>query len=501
MTRFDMQEMSPNTGLSGIEDLTTGRANREIRPIGLERIEIPANARPLDQKTVDDLYESIHRNGLLQPIGVRRDPDKPGHVTLIWGRHRLEAFRKGYELNFPREGHWVTIPAVFYTEALTVEDAEIMTLLENLQRHELTAAEKDTHRLRLAVLLKEKGLSRDKTAAERGAMKGKANGKLDASRVELPATAEAVAARTGVSPSQVNKSIGNVLDRARKADPEFDPERRLNLATATPSELSRAADLSDIQARKEAATPPQAKEKRPPAATDVKKSADHVPPHIEGLMDRAIGEGGAAIFKLTAAKVWKKRYPRGSAVFNDDDQPAAAAAPVAEPPLSQSAKARFDRALARAVAKRMAQIDEEVRQRVLAKTKDRLDRLNAMEAKAAEAEAQYRKWTDQTTPPLPEPEFFVVLGALDPAIEYQLKTPNPERIKLMNDAAALLNVRREILTHKKKGSEHKTAPLPTFDEQMEIHRQRREAKSERSKAAWAKRKAGEAPAQPSGEAA
>jgi len=124
--------------------------------------------------------------------------------------------------------------------------------------------------------------------------------------------------------------------------------------------------------------------------------------------------------------------------------------------LSLSAQAKLEiagrmmeRKLSAEHAARMAQIDEEVRQKVLAGTKARLERLNAMEAKATDAEALYRKWADQLTPTFTEPEFFVVLRALDPAIQHQLAKPNPERIKLMNDATALMNDKRERLTLKK----------------------------------------------------
>jgi hypothetical protein len=130
--------------------------------------------------------------------------------------------------------------------------------------------------------------------------------------------------------------------------------------------------------------------------------------------------------------------------------------PIDPSTLSLSAQAKLDiatRQMAHTLrmehATRMARVDEEVRQRVLAATEARLARLNAMEAKAAETEAQYQKWTDRLVPTLTEAEFFVVLRALDPAIEHQLAKPNPERIKLMNDAAALLNDRRDRLTFKK----------------------------------------------------
>jgi len=333
MTRFDMQEMSPNTGLSGIEDLTSGRANREVRPIGLDRIDVLDSARPVDQKTVDDLYESIHRNGLLQPIGVRRNPDKPGYVTLIWGRHRYEAFQKGYRLNYPREGHWVTIPAVFYTESLTPNDAEMLTLLENLQRHELSAAEKDSHRARIAVLLKVEGVTHDKTVSEQRAIAGQAsrggqgkapnrlNSKGDNGGTSRPAvsgkpsTAQEVANRTGVTPHQANTSVRNVLDRARKADPGFDPERKLNLATASPADLSKAADLSDIQAKQDKELRKQHKPE-PAVRPDVRR--DHVPPHIFGLIERAYGEGGEKVFKLAVDKMWRREHPQGRVVFNVD---------------------------------------------------------------------------------------------------------------------------------------------------------------------------------------
>ena len=66
------------------------------------------------------------------------------------------------------------------------------------------------------------------------------------------------------------------------------------------------------------------------------------------------------------------------------------------------------------VAKRMAAIDEEVRQRVLAETKEHLAYLAQERKEAREAEALYRDLINNHRPPLTADEFRLVLMCLHP---------------------------------------------------------------------------------------
>ena len=113
-------------------------------------------------------------------------------------------------------------------------------------------------------------------------------------------------------------------------------------------------------------------------------------------------------------------------------------------------KRNLERKLNAAFALRMAGLDEEVRLKVIDKTKDRLEWMQAAEKKAQETERLYSKWIANAEPIFTELEFFTVLKALDPSIEHQLAKPDPALIKLFNDATVLMNAKRERLTLKKR---------------------------------------------------
>lgn len=101
----------------------------EIKDISLNSITIKDNIRqyPVDN-TLPELMTSIRENGLLQPVGVKRNPD--GNYTLIWGYRRFLACKK--------LGH-KTIPAVIFIDAdedMTEEQFFIINSTENLQRRD-----------------------------------------------------------------------------------------------------------------------------------------------------------------------------------------------------------------------------------------------------------------------------------------------------------------------------------------------------------------------------
>lgn len=84
--------------------------------------------RHFDQKRLEELAESIRANDLAQPIVVR--PDGPDGIILVLGERRLRAFKLNGE---------DTIPAI--VRNLTPEQAQEITLIENLQREDLTIIE------------------------------------------------------------------------------------------------------------------------------------------------------------------------------------------------------------------------------------------------------------------------------------------------------------------------------------------------------------------------
>jgi uncharacterized ParB-like nuclease family protein len=72
----------------------TGPAN--ILRILVDRIDIEKRIRAMSEEVVEALREDISKQGLLHPIGVKRSGKGDGRYVLIYGRHRLEAFQRGW---------------------------------------------------------------------------------------------------------------------------------------------------------------------------------------------------------------------------------------------------------------------------------------------------------------------------------------------------------------------------------------------------------------------
>jgi len=102
--------------------------SRELEVRGIFEINIQdilppiVSLRPLDEKTVRELMDSIRSNGLLQPIAVKAVGEK--QHRLVFGSHRLEAAR--------RLG-WKRIPAI--VRSVSDEEGFLMNVTENLQRN------------------------------------------------------------------------------------------------------------------------------------------------------------------------------------------------------------------------------------------------------------------------------------------------------------------------------------------------------------------------------
>ena len=91
---------------------------------------------------IDELADSLRAHGLLQPVVVRRRGDG---YELIAGHRRLEA---------AKQLGWTSIAAVVRDE--TDDQAYILTLVENLQREDLTPKEEAAA---LEVMVRERGWS------------------------------------------------------------------------------------------------------------------------------------------------------------------------------------------------------------------------------------------------------------------------------------------------------------------------------------------------------
>src|ERR1051326_2171023 len=124
-----MPPTHPSDALSAFG--TPGASTRDNSAPMLQRVPLvlirPARHNPRTTLgDIDELSASMQEHGLLQPVVVRR---RARGFELIAGHRRLEAAR--------RLG-WEAIPAVI-NEGKT--DAYVLTLVENLQRADLTTAE------------------------------------------------------------------------------------------------------------------------------------------------------------------------------------------------------------------------------------------------------------------------------------------------------------------------------------------------------------------------
>ena len=79
----------------------------------------------LAQTVLDTLYDSISKEGLHQPIGLRPDPDSPGNYIIVFGRHRFYVVSKMMKEE--------VIKSQVY-EDMYAEEAELATLTENACR-------------------------------------------------------------------------------------------------------------------------------------------------------------------------------------------------------------------------------------------------------------------------------------------------------------------------------------------------------------------------------
>jgi len=112
-------------------------------------------------RNLEELAESIHTYGLLQPLVVRQIPEDDAHYLLVAGHRRLAALKLLAE-RYPRED-WRTVQVIIRSEA--EKDAYLLTLVENLQRDDLTPTEEAEG---LARLLRERKWSTRQVAAAIG---------------------------------------------------------------------------------------------------------------------------------------------------------------------------------------------------------------------------------------------------------------------------------------------------------------------------------------------
>ena len=83
-----------------------------------------------DDEALEELADSIKANGVVQPIMVRPSDEEEGRYILILGERRLHASKKAGKTH---------IPAL--VRRVSLQQAAEMTIIENLQREDLSALE------------------------------------------------------------------------------------------------------------------------------------------------------------------------------------------------------------------------------------------------------------------------------------------------------------------------------------------------------------------------
>ena len=239
----------PNTAMmlsGGLRD--TSRKPLDIRPVGLHHIDVVDRERPIDKEKVAELAESIQREGLLQPIGLRRTANS-GHYRLIYGAHRLAAAKLIYE-NDPTQD---AIAAVLFPEKMPDWACKMAELAENLFRKDLSSKQKEAETTLLAGLIKKHG--KTSTVGQARHRNGNPNG------LGNQTTTEQVASALGVSDETVRNRVRNATKLAERSGLAVDATKK------TPEGLSgdqliaigtaalAVADNDKKQAKKEGKNP------------------------------------------------------------------------------------------------------------------------------------------------------------------------------------------------------------------------------------------------------
>ena len=124
---FGEQESTP-----GSEATPAGQVASTSNRISIDLLS-PSPFQPrrhFDESALADLTASVAEKGVLQPLLVRADSQKPGHFEIIAGERRWRAAQRA-------QVHEVPVQIVDLTDAETLEVA----LIENLQRQDLTPVE------------------------------------------------------------------------------------------------------------------------------------------------------------------------------------------------------------------------------------------------------------------------------------------------------------------------------------------------------------------------
>jgi ParB family transcriptional regulator, chromosome partitioning protein len=248
-------------------------------------IAIPLRKRNIVQANIDCLVESISAIGLLNPIVVRRT-SRPDIVTLVAGRHRLEAMKRLGRQEI---------------ECLVVSDgdlqAELMEIDENLCRAELSPAEEAiaiTRRKEIYLALHpETAVGKSQAAAMNAKLRrGDVNDKMSLTFSKATAAAsgkthrsiERAAARgEAIEAGNLKKLAGTSLDKGA----ELDALAKMPMGVRQ-SLIERAAKGEIVTARPR--RPPRRENARP----DQKPVAPDLHADEEAQFDRLVAAWNAA---------------------------------------------------------------------------------------------------------------------------------------------------------------------------------------------------------------
>jgi ParB family chromosome partitioning protein len=130
--------------------------------VAIDAIVVDTDANPRRRlRNVDELAASIRAYGLLQPLVVREIGRQSGEYRLVAGHRRLAAMNLLAE-RYPRED-WGSVQVIIRPES--EGDAYLLTLVENLQRQDLSPREESAG---LAKLVRERQWSTRRVAAAIG---------------------------------------------------------------------------------------------------------------------------------------------------------------------------------------------------------------------------------------------------------------------------------------------------------------------------------------------
>jgi ParB family transcriptional regulator, chromosome partitioning protein len=154
--------------------------------------------RNFDEAELAALAESIRTNGILQPILVRRHPSKPDLHEIVAGERRWRAAQLA-ELH--------EVPVV--ERELADREVLELALVENVQRHDLSALEEAEGYQRL---IEEFGRSQDELARHVG--KSRAHIANTLRLLKLPAPVKALLAEGKISAGHARALIGHAAAEA-----------------------------------------------------------------------------------------------------------------------------------------------------------------------------------------------------------------------------------------------------------------------------------------------